>query len=116
MNKRDALRHCANELRREGEMGMDTHKEPEITIAAFLWCGGLQFLGCAPDSDRHNRLLFEFEDKDGLAAGLRREFLNGGQVAAKQYAAALSELKAQLYAAKDGDGNGKHRNWRYSQQ
>lgn len=83
------------------------HRESEITIAAFLWCRGLQFLGCSPDSDRRNRLLFEFEDKDGLAAGLRREFLNGGEVAAKQYAAALSDLKAQLYAAKDGNGYGK---------
>lgn len=86
---------------------MGTHQEPEITIAAWLWCKGFQFLGCIPDTERRNRFLFEFEDKDGLAAGLRREFLNGGQVAAKQYAAALSDLKAQLYSAKDGNGYGK---------
>jgi hypothetical protein len=86
---------------------METYKEPEITIAAFLWCKGLQFLGCMPDSDRRNRLLFEFEDPEGLAVGLRREFLNSGQVPAKQYAAALADLKAQLYSAKDGNGDGK---------
>lgn len=96
-------------------MGMGKHLEPEITIAAFLWCRGLQFLGCVPDCDRHNRLLFEFEDQGGRATGLRREFLNGGQVAAKQYAAALSDLKSQLYDAKDRNGQGhgqQRRNWR----
>ena len=84
-----------------------THAEGELPIAAFLWCKGLQFLGCIADSDRHNRFLFEFEDRERLAAALRREFLNGGQVAAKQYAAALSDLKAQLYSAKDGNGYGQ---------
>lgn len=91
---------------------MGTYKEPEITIAAFLWCKGLQFLGCVPDGERRNRFLFEFEDQVGRATELRREFLNSGQVIAKQYAAALSDLKSQLYSAKDGDGNGKRRNYR----
>lgn len=89
------------------ETNMGTHREPEITIAAFLWCQGLQFLGCVSDSDRHNRFMFEFDDPEGLVSGLRREFLNGGQVGAKQYAAALADLKAQLYSAKDGNGNGQ---------
>lgn len=91
---------------------MRIHSEPEITIAAFLWCKGLQFLGCVPDCDRRNHLVFEFEDEGERAVGLTREFLNGGQVAAKQYAAALSDLKAQLYSAKDGNGHGQHRKYR----
>jgi hypothetical protein len=81
-----------NQREREGrrnEMGTGTFNESEITIAAFLWCRGLVFLGCVPDDDRRNHLLFEFEDQEGRATGLRREFLNCGQVAAKQYAAAL---------------------------
>lgn len=90
-------------------MGMEkrTHAEGELPIAAFLWCRGFKFVGCAPDDHRRGRLLFAFEDDEGQAAQARIEFLNGGQVAAKEYAAALSDLKAQLYAAKNGDGDGK---------
>jgi hypothetical protein len=89
------------------DMDMSTHKEPEITIAAFLWCRGFSFVGCLPDEHRRGRLFFAFEDSDGKASQVRVEFLNGGLVAAKQYAAALADLKAQLYSAKDGNGNGQ---------
>jgi hypothetical protein len=90
-------------------MGMDkrTHTEGEISIAAFLWCRGFKFAGCVPDDHRRGRLLFAFEDEEGGATQARIEFLNGGQCSAKDFAAALADLKSQLYEAKDGNGYGK---------
>ena len=95
-------------------MGMEkkTHTEGELPIAAFLWCRGFKFAGCVSDDHRRGRLLFAFEDDEGRATQARIEYLNGGQVAAKEYAAAFSDLKSQLYSAKDGDGNGERRNYR----
>ncbi len=69
--------------------------------------GGFKFAGCVADDHRRGRLLFAFEDDEGRATQARIEYLNGGEVAAKEYAAALSDLKSQLYEAKDGNGNGQ---------
>jgi hypothetical protein len=90
-------------------MGMDkrTHTEAELPIAAFLWCRGFKFVGCVPDDHRSCRLLFAFEDDEGNATHARIEYLNGGQCSAKDFAAALTNLKSQLYEAKDGNGYGK---------
>src|SRR5450755_2777685 len=89
-------------------MGMEKimHTEGELAMAAFLWCRGFKFVGCVPDDHRRGRLLFAFEDDEGQAAHARIEFLNGGQCSAKEFAAALANLKSQLYEAKDGNGYG----------
>lgn len=90
-----------------------THAEGELPIAAYLWCKGFRFVRCVADDHRRGRLLFAFEDDEGRAAQARIDFLNGGQCVAKEYAVALSNLKSELYAAKDGDGDGKQkRGWR----
>jgi hypothetical protein len=89
------------------EMDKRTHTEGELPIAAFLWCLGFKFIGCVPDDHRRGRLLFAFEDDEGRASQARIDYLNGGQVGAKEYAAAFSDLKSQLYSAKDGNGYGK---------
>ena len=88
-------------------MEKTTHMEGELTIAAFLWCRGFKFVGCLPDEHRKGRLLFAFEDEDAQLSQVRLEFLNGGQCSAKDFAAALANLKSQLYEAKDGNGYGK---------
>jgi len=82
-----------------------THLEPEITAAAYLWCRGFDFLGCAGDPMRPQHKQFEFADPQEKAAETAREFWNGGTVPARDYAAALARLKTQLYNSK-GYGNG----------
>jgi hypothetical protein len=84
-----------------------THREGELPVAAYLWCWGFKFIGCVPDDRRRGRLLFAFQDKEGQAAEARIDFLNGGRCSAKDFAAAMANLKSQLYEAKDGNGNGK---------
>ena len=88
-----------------------THAEGELPIAAYLWCKGFQFVRRVPDDHRRGRLLFAFEDSENRASQARIEYLNGGQCSAKKFAAALANLKSQLYEAKDGNGYGKHRNY-----
>lgn len=84
---------------------MRTYLEADISAAAYLWCQGLAFLGCVDDPSRPGRLRFEFDDPEGIAGLAAREFVNGGTVCARDYAAALSRLKTQLYTSK-GNGNG----------
>lgn len=45
----------------------------DLAVAAWLWVHGLEFLRCIAQ-DRRRRAAFEFDDPQGLAPELKREF------------------------------------------
>ena len=87
---------------------MNEYLESDLNQAAYLMARGYRFLGVR-ESGRTGRFLFRFEDAARVAVG---DFVNDGLIPARSFAAAISNLKTQLYTAKDrkGNDNGNHYN------
>jgi hypothetical protein len=78
--------------------------ESDLHIAAYLLAKGFRFDGLELVGSRFS---FKFGDcGDAAATGesAKREYRNGGLVPARDFAAAIQELKGYLYAAKNGNG------------
>lgn len=78
-----------------------THNEHELTTAAFIWTKGFRLRGVVEDPSRPPHKIFQFED-DGRIAEAVNEYLNGGTVPAREFARAMSELKALVYRGQSG--------------
>ncbi len=68
----------------------------DLPVAAFLRARGMPLTDVEWEGER-GVLVFENE---GECRALAREFVRGAQVAANEYAKALSELKSALFGAR----------------
>ena len=90
----------------------NVHLEPDLHAAAFLLTKGFPLIRLERVGRRY---AFEFSPDAQQAA---HDFRSGGTVVARDFAAALTRLKDELYAAKYAenqlyseklkDGNGEH--------
>ncbi len=91
------------------------HLESDLHIASFLLARGFRFLGLELVGSRY---AFKFEshedsasDAEGRVAAAIQEYVKGGLISAREFAAAIQQLKTALYAEKYKNGNGNERNY-----
>jgi hypothetical protein len=95
------LRHSL--ISRRGVMTMaGEYLESDLNQAAYLMARGFRFLGVR-ESGHGGRFLFCFED---AARSSVSDYINDGPIPARSFAAAITNLKTQLYAAKERRDNG----------
>ncbi len=86
------------------------HLEADLAVSAFLLVRGLHLMGLVPSGGRY---LFEFDNREGRAEYIIREYREGAVAPAKELFAAERDLKNQLYALKGQNyryGYGNSRN------
>jgi hypothetical protein len=81
---------------------MDSHLERDIFAAAFLIVNGCKLESLEPTG----RFRYGFRFSNGHATSLVQDFYNHAECSARDYAAALRDLKGQLYQQKR-IGNGE---------
>jgi|HubBroStandDraft_3_1064219.scaffolds.fasta_scaffold491399_1 hypothetical protein len=90
--------------------------ESDLSMASFLLVRGFKLLGLELIGTRYS---FKFEDDaaSGDAASAIQEYHKGALIPARDFAAAIQQLKGTLYAAKyqnrNGNGHGNERNTRF---
>jgi hypothetical protein len=104
------------QTRRSGLLVIETtegnemeHLESDLNMASYLLAKGFEFLGLELVGTRYS---FKFEDPNGVAvASAIQEYRKGALIPARDFAAAIQQLKGALYAAKyqnrNGNGNDK---------
>lgn len=71
----------------------------DLDLAAFLWANGARFLGVESSLTDKNptHVVFRFNDPDGQCRKDRIAFELGAEVAAREYACALKQLKDHIF-------------------
>jgi hypothetical protein len=84
------------------------HLESDLHIAAYLLARGFMLLGLEQVGSRYS---FRFDDPTQDVANAKQDYRKGSLIAARDFAAAIQELKGVLYAEKykGGNGNGNER-------
>jgi hypothetical protein len=84
--------------------------ESDLSMASYLFARGFKLLGLTLVGTRYS---FKFEDCGafGNAASAIQEYRKGALIPARDFAAAIQQLKSLLYAEKfrNGNGHGNHR-------
>lgn len=90
-------------LRKETDMN-DIFKIDDIAVAAFLMARGAKIIEVSSDRPRHFVFIFENEP---ACQELKREYLNNGQVVARELLARREELMAEM-KNRNGDHYGNN--------
>lgn len=90
-----------------------THLESDLHIASFLLARGFKFLGLELVGTRY-AFKFESNATSGGVASAIQEYTRGAVIPAREFAAAIQQLKGALYAAKFKDGNGNERQYHHT--
>jgi len=82
--------------------------ESDLNVASFLVAKGFPLKGLELLGTRYS---FQFEDSTAgtTASAAAQEFHKGAVIPAREFAAAIQQLKSVLYAEKYKDGNGNDR-------
>ncbi len=87
---------------------MTQHLESDLQVASFLLARGFKFLGMQKVGTRY---AFVFQISNGEAAAATQEYNKGALLPAREFAAAIQQLKGALYAAKFHQGNGNEQQY-----
>ncbi len=79
--------------------------ESDLNMASYLLARGFKLLGLELVGTRYS---FKFEDS-GDAATATKEYRTGALISAREFAAAIQQLKSVLYQEKFRNGNGNER-------
>lgn len=77
--------------------------ESDLNMASYLLARGFKLLSLELVGTRYS---FKFEDGRGDAAPAIQEYRTGALIPARDFAAAIQQLKGALYAEKFRNGNG----------
>jgi hypothetical protein len=80
-------------------MTQSDHLENDLYQAAFLLARGISLNGLEQVG---TRIVFAFDNADGRAVEALTEYARGAEVPAREYAAAIAQMKTRLYTAKFG--------------
>jgi hypothetical protein len=86
------------------------HLESDLHVASFLLARGFQLLGLERVGTRYG-FKFELDVASGDVTSAIWEYNRGALVPAREFAAAIQQLKSALYAAKFKDGYGNERKY-----
>lgn len=91
---------------------MDNHIEPDISAASFLIVKGCKLEGLEPIG----RFRYGFRFSNPRAASLVQDFYNHAECSARDFAAALRDLKDRLYQQKRIENGETHHDFTRQQQ